>query len=99
MPVSSAVDGTDDGAFLDVKVTTSSDDAAFPADYDRWRDLVTARVTAPPEDGRANAELTAAAKGFFQADVEIARGHTVPRKRLWIGRPADDVVTRLEEVL
>lgn len=99
MTVSSAVDGTDDGAFLDVKVTSASDAAAFPEDYDRWRDLVTARVTAPARDGRANAELVAAAKGFFEADVEIAKGHTEPRKRLWIGRSAGDVVARLEEVL
>lgn len=99
MTVSSAVDGTDDGAFLDVKVTASSDAAAFPEDYDRWRDVVTVRVTAPPTDGQANAELVAAAKGFFEADVEIAKGHREPRKRLWIGRSADDVVARIEEVL
>lgn len=95
--VSSAVKPARDGAFLDVTLSPGSDDAAFPASFDRWRDRVKARVRSAPEDGKANQELVDLAESFFDADVTIVRGQTQPRKRLWIDLPRDRVVRRLGE--
>lgn len=99
MAVAAAVQAAKDGAFLDVKLSPSSDATRFPDAFDAWRDLVKARVRAAPEDGKANEALVDAAAGFFDAEVTIVRGRRQPRKRLWIGLPRDRVVQRLQESL
>lgn len=99
MAVDAAVHAAEDGAFLDVKLSPSSDATLFPDSFDEWRNLVKARVKAKPKRGDANAELVEAASRFFGADVTLVRGRTDPRKRLWIGMPKDRVVECLDQVL
>lgn len=99
MAVSSAVQAARDGAFLDVTLSASSDETAFPTAFNEWRNRVKARVRAPARNGEANDELVDTAESFFDADVTIVRGATQPRKRLWIGRPEGEVVDALESAL
>lgn len=96
MSLAAAVRPARDGAFLDVSVATGRSEAAFPAGFDPWRERIKVRVTAAPRDGEANRELLDLAKAFFDAPVAIASGDKDPQKRLWVGRPPDEVVARLE---
>ncbi len=65
-----------------------------------WRDgELRLRVTAPPQDGRANAAviaLLAAALGVRKSAVTIAAGHAAPHKRVEIaGLTRGEVERRL----
>lgn len=65
----------------------------------RYDDGVKMRVSAPPEDGKANravVELLARQLGVKDAAVRIVRGHASPQKVVEIdGLTPDEVWTRL----
>ncbi|MHB8604786.1 MAG: DUF167 domain-containing protein [Thermoplasmatota archaeon] len=82
MDAGPAVRHSPEGALLDVDVQPGAKRAAFPSGWNGWRKRVEAKVSAPPEDGRANAELVAAASAFFGVPVEVASGATSRRKTL-----------------
>ncbi|MFO8133634.1 MAG: DUF167 domain-containing protein [Thermoplasmatota archaeon] len=97
-----AVRETGDGTLLKIRVTAGSSDARFPAGYDQWRKCVEARVTAPPERGRANRELLETMAAFFDlapGEISLAFGHTSREKGVLIRRPNGIVIQRLNHGL
>ncbi|UCC94069.1 MAG: YggU family protein [Thermoplasmata archaeon] len=65
--------------------------------YDPWRQRIKVRVTAPAEEGKANAELLATLAdllGIGPKDVHIARGATTRRKTV---RASGVALSELEE--
>jgi uncharacterized protein (TIGR00251 family) len=83
-------------ARLAVRVVPGARRSSFAGRHgDGWR----VRVTAPPEDGRANAavvELIASALGVERRRVTIVRGHTARDKVIEIdGLAADEAAERL----
>jgi hypothetical protein len=67
----------------------------------RYGDGIKVQVSAPPEGGKANqavVEVIAAALGIKPQQVQIARGHSQPRKVVEIsGMELADVLARLGE--
>lgn len=88
------------GAALDVEVVPSAKESRFPTGFNPWRKRLTARVAAPPEDGRANEELArlvAAVLGVPAAAVSVVAGATQRQKTLAVaGLRAPAVVAALE---
>ena len=75
------------GVALEVEVVPGSRESRFPAGYNAWRGRIEAKVRAPPEDGKANAELTqmvAEALGVPGARVRVTSGQTSRRKTLTV---------------
>jgi uncharacterized protein (TIGR00251 family) len=80
-----AVKAARDGVALDVEVVPGSRESAFPVGYNKWRERIEAKVRAPPEDGKANAELVslvAEALGVPGATVRVTSGATSRKKTL-----------------
>ncbi len=100
--VAAALEEQSNGTLISVRVSTGSDSARFPAGYDQWRHQIEARVTAAPQQGKANRELLELVAGFFDVasnEVTLARGHTSREKRIHVRRPVDAVVQRLNNGL
>jgi uncharacterized protein (TIGR00251 family) len=60
--------------------------------------VLSVRVTAPPDDGKANAavcRVVADALGVPKSGVAVVRGHTARTKTLEVAGLADDEVRRL----
>lgn len=75
------------GALLEVEVVPAASESRFPAGFNAWRGRIEAKVRAPPEDGRANAELcalVAEALGVASAHVRVASGATSRRKGIHV---------------
>lgn len=73
---------------LDVEVVPGSRESRFPAGFNPWRSRLEAKVRAPPEEGKANAELcglVAEALGVAKAAVTVTSGQTSRRKTLGVG--------------
>jgi uncharacterized protein (TIGR00251 family) len=84
------------GTLLRVKVVPGASRSGLAGEHgDCWK----VRVAAPPEKGRANAELVAvvaASLGLRRADVTVVRGATQPRKTLHVaGLSPAEVAARL----
>ncbi len=97
-----AVRETGDDTLLKVRVTTGCDSARFPAGYDQWRKCVEAKVTAPPERGKANRELLELMAAFFglpPGEISLAYGHTSRDKGVLIRRANGIVIQRLNHGL
>jgi uncharacterized protein (TIGR00251 family) len=80
-----AVKASSAGVTLDVEVVPGARESRFPAGYNAWRKRLEAKVRAPPEDGKANAELCALvadALGVPGARVSVLAGHTSRRKTI-----------------
>lgn len=76
-----------DGCVLEVEVVPGSRESRFPAGYNAWRGRLEAKVRAPPEDGKANAELcalVAEALGVTASSVAVTSGATSRRKSLTV---------------
>lgn len=74
-----------DGVLLAVEVTPGARSAAFPSGYNAWRKRIGVRVTAPPRDGLANADVCQTVADFFDvpaSGVTIAQGATTTQKTL-----------------
>ena len=65
----------------------------------RWLDMVKVKVTAPPEDGRANKaciELLSTKLGILKSRIELVRGHTSREKQFNIeGLTEEEINSRL----
>jgi len=75
------------GVVLDVEVVPGSRESRFPAGFNVWRGRIEAKVRAPPEAGKANAELCALVAGALAlpgAAVSVTSGQTSRRKSLTI---------------
>lgn len=91
-----ALHAANDGVTLDVEVVPGSRESRFPAGYNAWRKRIEAKVRAPPEDGKANAELcaiVAAALGVAEAAVTVSSGQT-SRKKTILARGIDIATAR-----
>lgn len=99
MDPSPAVKPARGGCALDVEVVPGSRESRFPAGYNAWRERLEAKVRAPPEDGKANAELVglvAEALGVPAARVRVTSGATSRRKTLTVeGLDAAEATRRL----
>lgn len=97
----SAVKPARGGCVLEVEVVPGSRESRFPAGFNEWRGRFEAKVRAPPEDGKANAELcalVAEALGVAGARVSVTSGATSRRKSLTVeGLAPAEATTRLEE--
>ncbi len=91
------------GVSIDLEVTPGASARAFPAGYNAWRERVEIRVTAPPENGKANEDVIEAIAAFFEvplAHVVITSGHKDRRKSaLIVGLGIDTALTRLHAEL
>lgn len=98
-----AVKPAKEGASLEVEVVPGSRESRFPAGFNAWRGRVEAKVRAPPEDGKANAELcglVADALGVAASSVTVSSGHTSRRKTLLVrGMEAAALEARLGALL
>jgi uncharacterized protein (TIGR00251 family) len=87
------------GCTLDVEVVPGSRESRFPAGFNAWRGRLEAKVKAPPEDGKANAELVglvAEALGVPSATVSVGAGATSRRKSLRVeGLAPEEAARRL----
>lgn len=94
-----ALSGAREGTSLDVEVVPGASESRFPAGFNEWRGVLTARLRAPPEKGKANEELVALVAerlGVPAAQVRITSGATSRRKRLIVeGLTPNAVASRL----
>lgn len=86
------------GVVMDVEVVPGSRESVFPAGYNAWRKRIEAKVKAPPEDGKANAELCRLAEAALGLGrVSVQSGATSRRKSLKVeGATVDQVAHALE---
>lgn len=86
-----------EGVVLEVEVVPGSRESLFPAGYNAWRGRIEAKVKAPPEDGKANAELCALvadALGVPPSAVRVASGQASRRKSLAVAGLARDAAAQ-----
>lgn len=92
-----------DGVALEVEVVPGSRESRFPAGFNAWRGRIEAKVRAPPEDGKANHELTtlvAQALGVPLARVQVTSGQTSRRKTLTVlGLSSQEAAERLQAAM
>lgn len=103
MPWRAAVKPAQGGTLLEVEVVPGSRESRFPCGFNAWRGRLEAKVRAPPEDGKANAELVAlvaAALAVPTSAVRVTSGQTSRRKGLTIaGLTPEAVAGRLAPLL
>lgn len=90
------------GAALEVEVVPGSRESRFPAGWNPWRGRIEAKVKAPPEEGKANAELCALAAealGVPQASVRVTSGQTSRRKTLSVSLSRGAALERLRPAM
>lgn len=92
-----------DGAILNIFVTTGADTNVFPAGYDRWRKRVEIRVSSPPKDNMANMDVIKTSADFFNKTVEkvtVVSGKKSRKKTILVkGISVDNAVKKLKESL
>lgn len=76
---------------LYVKVKPSQD--AFAIDMDTTYPTIS--LTAPAEQGRANAELVQRLSTILDEEPAIVSGHHSSRKKIAVGLPREEVLDRL----
>ena len=89
------IDPAEGGCVVSVRVVPGASQAGVVG---RYGDEVRIRLTSPPEDGRANAEmcaLVARLVGVRPALVEVVVGATSRSKRLFVPVPAGTVLDAL----
>lgn len=94
-----AVEPSDGGAAVAVRVTPGADATAVPSGFDEWRGAVEARVAAPAEDGAANEALLAGLADALGADCRLVRGATAREKTVGVDAAPAAVVAALEAAL
>ena len=98
-----AVKKHQDGAILNIFVTTDDKKCFFPAGYNKWRKRVEMKVTSPPKDNKANFEIIKTSAKYFNQPVEnvlIIKGKKSREKAILIeGISANSAVKRLKESL
>lgn len=65
---------------------------------DQWRGRLIVKVSAPPEGGKANKELCETLSEFFQAKVEIVRGHGSRFKTVLVRLDKRTAISRMERL-
>ena len=59
-----------DGAILNLFVTTDANNNIFPAGYNKWRKRVEIKVSSHPKDNKANRDVIKTSAEFFNIPVE-----------------------------
>lgn len=91
-----AVRAVGTGCELEVRAQPGAKRSAFAGE---WNGLPKYAVTAPPEDGKANAaltELVADSLGLRPAHIELVRGATARIKVFRLSLSADEALRRLQ---
>ena len=83
------------GVEVDVIVSARADTSGVQG-IDPWRNRLVVKVTSPPEGGKANKELCETLSDFFEAEVEVVRGHTSRLKTILVKSDKASVALRLE---
>lgn len=84
------------GAEIDISVSPNSDRPGLDG-YDPWRKRIIVRVSAQPQDGKANAEVVSTMSSVTGFPSEIIRGHTSRQKTVYVEGPLEEVKGRLAE--
>jgi len=91
----------DEGAILNLLVTTGVKDAVFPAGLNDWRKCIEIRVSAPAKDNKANKEVIKTIADFFEKpvkDVFVVSGIKNNKKSVYVkGLTVDFALGRLRE--
>lgn len=79
-----------EGAILDLFVTTNAKANSFPAGYDKWRKRIEIKVTSPPKGNQANFDVIKTCAAFFD----------IPVKNVWIisGKTSKEKTILLKKV-
>ncbi len=92
-----------DGAILNLFVTSGSQKIVFPAGINNWRKCIEIRVSAPAKNNKANKEVIKTIADFFEKsihDVFVLTGFKNPKKTIFIkGITVNFVSDRLKESL
>ncbi len=83
MTFEDAIRPASDGTFIDIEASPGARETRVPAGYNQWRKRLLVKLKAPPERGRANAELIEALArvlGVPPASIEITSGATDSKK-------------------
>jgi uncharacterized protein len=83
------------GLEIDISVTPSSPKSEVQG-FDQWRKRLVVKVHAPPEKGEANEEVVSLLSDYFNADVEVVRGHISRMKTVLVHASKSDALQRLE---
>lgn len=94
-----AVEDAPGGARLLLDVTPAAREPRFPDGFDPWRGRLGIRVAAPPEGGKANADVVRALAAFFRhptARIHVEAGALDRRKSVRLmGLARADVLAAL----
>ena len=101
--IGKAVRKNQDGATLDIFVTTGNDKNIFPDGFNKWRKRIEIKVKSPAKDSMANIEIIKTIAKFFDTPVKnvwIVKGKKSKEKTIFIKKiSVNSVVKRLEESL
>ena len=92
-----------DGAILNLFVTTGSCKIVFPVGINNWRKCIEISVSSPAKNNKANKEVIKTVADFFEKsihDVFVLTGAKNPKKTVFVkGVTVDFVSDRLKESL
>ena len=98
-----AVKKHQDGAILNIFVTTDAENSYFPAGFDRWQKRIEIRVTSSPKDNIANKDIIKLISDFFNKSVEkvtVFSGYKSRKKSILVKDiSVDSTVKKLRESL
>ncbi len=97
MATSDVLREVSEGVEIDLIVSAGAGVSAVQG-IDPWRNRLIVKVSSPPQGGKANKELCKILSDFFDADVEIVRGHTSRLKTVAVRTDRESVALRLETV-
>ena len=92
-----------DGAILDLFVTSGYNICSFPAGFNRWRKRIEIKVSSPAKDNKANRDVIRTSAEFFNKsmeDVIIINGKKSRKKTVLIKDiSSNNVLKKLKESL
>ena len=103
MSFEDAVRSSAEGVLIEFDVSPGARRTEVPSGYNEWRKRVEAKLKAPPEKGKANAELVGALSALFHvpaSNIEISAGATNSKKSILIrGIDRDKIVETLGSLI
>ncbi|MFP4632801.1 MAG: DUF167 domain-containing protein [Halobacteriota archaeon] len=91
-----AVDETENGALLRVRVNPGSDTNEVKG-FDEWRGRYEVRVSEPAEEGRANREVERYLSEVFDAEVRLRSGARSRDKAVSVAVTPEELLEALEQ--
>ena len=92
-----------DGAILNLFVTSGANNCFFPTGYNRWRKRIEIKVSSPAKDNKANKDVIRTSAEFFNKSIEevlVINGKKSRKKTVLIKDISSrNVVKKLKESL